>query len=90
MKRYTQINQEEIYGLKKAGFSQVDIAKKLSRDPSFISRELIRNKGRKGYRPKQAHNKYMERRSSNTRISDDVIKLIEEKLMEKWIMVETN
>jgi len=40
--------------LKKAGFSNVRIAKELKRDRTTIGRELERNKGQKGYRPKQA------------------------------------
>lgn len=54
---YNQLTENEryqIYILKKAGHSQVDIAEKLDRRPSTISRELRRKKGLKGYRPGQA------------------------------------
>lgn len=54
---YQQLTTEEryqIYSLKKAGLSQVKIAESLSRDPATISRELNRNTGLCGYRPKQA------------------------------------
>ncbi len=54
---YNQLTENEryqIYILKKAGHSQVDIAEKLERHPTTISRELRRNKGLKGYRPGQA------------------------------------
>jgi len=54
---YKQLTPEEryqIYSLKKAGLSQVKIAAILSRNPGTISRELKRNKGLRGYRPKQA------------------------------------
>lgn len=40
-----------------------DIAKEIGVHKSTISRELKRNKGKKGYRPKQANNKASSRRS---------------------------
>ncbi|OOZ73963.1 IS30 family transposase [Solemya velum gill symbiont] len=54
---YNQLTEHEryqIYALKKAGHSQKEIAGLLGRSPSTISRELRRNKGLRGYRPKQA------------------------------------
>jgi len=58
MNGYTHLTQEEryqIYALKKAGHNQIDIAAILGRSPATISRELGRNQGQRGYRPKQAH-----------------------------------
>lgn len=55
--RYYQLTENEryqIYALKKAGHSQSEIAEVLGRHPSTISRELKRNRGLRGYRPKQA------------------------------------
>jgi len=55
---YTHLAQEEryqIYALKKAGHKQSEIANVLERSESTISRELARNCGQRGYRPKQAH-----------------------------------
>lgn len=46
---------------REAGKTLAEIAKKLKVDKSTISRELQRNGGRKGYRPKQAHRKADER-----------------------------
>ncbi|WP_038290466.1 helix-turn-helix domain-containing protein, partial [Zooshikella ganghwensis] len=54
---YNQLTEHEryqIYSLLKAGLNQKEIAKNLERNPSTISRELMRNKGLRGYRPKQA------------------------------------
>ena len=53
---YTHLSQEEryqIYALKRAGHGQSEIAGILNRSPSTISRELRRNGGERGYRPKQ-------------------------------------
>lgn len=54
---YYQLTENEryqIYALKKAGHNQKHIASLLKRNDSTISRELTRNKGLRGYRPKQA------------------------------------
>jgi IS30 family transposase len=57
MRHYTQLTCEEryqIYSLLKAGHSPSEIARLIERDKSTISRELHRNRGRRGYRPHQA------------------------------------
>ena len=61
---YKQLTQEEryqIYAYKQSGLTQEKIAERLSRSKSTISRELIRNSGQKGYRPKQAQEKAQQR-----------------------------
>ena len=50
---------------KKVGKNQKEIADELTRSPSSISRELKRNKGLKGYRPKQA-NDFAEQRPKSS------------------------
>ena len=58
MNHYTQlthIQRYQIYALKKALKSQKTIAQIVGVHPSTISRELRRNKGMRGYRPRQAH-----------------------------------
>ncbi|MGC2459105.1 MAG: helix-turn-helix domain-containing protein, partial [Gallionellaceae bacterium] len=55
----------------KAGHKQSEIANVLERSASTISRELARNCGRRGYRPKQAHCKSVERRAVNARRIDE-------------------
>ena len=65
MKPYRQLTEEDridIYALKQAGKKQKQIAAHLGVSPSTISRELARNTGLKGYRPKQAHQFALERR----------------------------
>lgn len=62
---YTQLTEEEryqIYILKKEKYSPSEIARILERHPSTIGRELARNKGLKGYRPKQAQQLSDQRR----------------------------
>jgi len=65
--KYHHLTPDErylIYILSQVGISRVKIAKELDRSPSTISREMSRNKGRRGYRPKQAQEKYEQRRLS--------------------------
>jgi len=57
--------------LKKAGHTQSEIATAIDRSVSTISRELARNRGARGYRPNQAHNKAVERKAINARAIDD-------------------
>jgi IS30 family transposase len=57
MRDYTQLTQEERYqieALLKMGHHQSEIAVVLKRHKSTISREVGRNCGLRGYRPKQA------------------------------------
>jgi len=54
---YTHLSQPEryqIYALLKAGFSLPAIASTLGRHRSTIHREISRNSGLRGYRPRQA------------------------------------
>ena len=85
---YTHLTREEryqIWALKKAGHTQSEIAAVLERSPSTISRELGRNRGRRGYRPKQAHFLAVGRRAVNARrIDDDTWRFAQERLREQW------
>ncbi|MCX7194448.1 MAG: helix-turn-helix domain-containing protein [Proteobacteria bacterium] len=65
MKQYKQLTsgqRYQIYGLKQAGLNQTRIAQKIGVDKSTISREFMRNKGQRGWRPKQAQSLRDERR----------------------------
>ena len=53
-KHLSQVERSQIYALMNAGNDETQIAKLLNRHKSTISRELSRNCGLKGYRPKQA------------------------------------
>ena len=85
---YTHITEAEryqIYALKKAGISQSKIALQLNRNPSTISRELRRNKGLKGYRPKQAKLKAVTRNAMNAyKIADATWQVVRDKLHDEW------
>lgn len=64
--KYYQLTEEEryqIYAFLKAGKNQKQIAEELKRSPATISRELSRNTGLRGYRPKQAQISTLKRRS---------------------------
>lgn len=89
MRGYTQLTQEEryqIHALRKAGHNQRDIAKVLGRSPSTISRELRRNKGLRGYRPKQAHTLAQHRKQERDRrqIPESGWTRVEQLLLEDW------
>ena len=65
MRAYTQLTRGKRYQIRallKAGFSQSEMAFYLKVHKSTISREIRRNSGHKGYRPRQAHEKTMTRR----------------------------
>jgi IS30 family transposase len=82
MSYYTQLTREEryqIYALKTAGHDQVEIARVLGRHKSTISRELTRNRGQRGYKPKQANNIALNRRQA---------KLVPRIPPESWARVE--
>ncbi len=65
MRAYTQLTRGKRYQIRallKAGFSQSQMAFYLKVHKSTISREIRRNRGHKGYRPRQAHEKATARR----------------------------
>jgi IS30 family transposase len=86
---YIQLTQEQryqIYALKKIGHTQTEIAICLEVSKSTISRELHRNSGKRGYRPKQAQEKRDQRQKNKAkrRISGDDWISIEAKLRLDW------
>lgn len=79
-KQLTEHERYQIYALKKTGMINKEIAKQLERHPSTIGRELSRNTGKRGYRPKQAHEKACQRRKT----AEKAIKLTNE--VKGWIV----
>lgn len=62
---YTQLAEYERYQISvllKEGFSNQEIGHRLGRHPATIGREIRRNKGLRGYRPKQAQELTEQRR----------------------------
>ena len=89
MREYRQLTEEdrsEIYAMKQAGKEQNMIAAVLGVHPSTISRELTRNTGLRGYRPKQAQQKTLHRRFTArkaVKMIPETIDYIESKLAEE-------
>lgn len=90
---YTHLTADERYHideLLRQGFAQNHIAKALGRSASCISRELCRNKGMRGWRPHQAHEKakakLMARGKANAKkINDSAWQYAVDKLKtEQW------
>ena len=86
--RYKQLTCEQryqIYALLKMGHSKTEIAKVLHKHKGTISRELKRNTGLRGYRPKQAHENALNRRNdSRNRIRQESWELVNEKIRMDW------
>ena len=81
----TQEQRYQIYALLKSGQNKSDIAKVLGVDKSTISRELKRNRGKRGYRPKQAHRKALSRRKkTKKKIKAEDWVIVEEKIRQDW------
>jgi IS30 family transposase len=67
--------------------NQISIANLLNRSPATISREIRRNTGKRGYRPKQANDQATKRRLSarkniklTNELKQDIVKLIKQEL----------
>jgi IS30 family transposase len=89
MRTYTQLTRlrqrYQIYVLLKAGLNQTEIAYFIKVHKSAVSRELRRNRGLKGCRPKQAHQFALNRRKkARYRIEASTWILIEELIRQDW------
>jgi len=90
MNCYKQLTREEryiIYALLREGFLQNAIARHLGRSRSTISREINRNSGLKGYRPKQANAKSIYRRTNSLklkRFTHEIQVLVDKYLQLDW------
>jgi len=77
-----------LYRLMKSGKSNREIAKLIGKHPSTIGRELNRNTGQRGYRPKQAQRLAHERRLASRRphkMDDPVVyQYVEQRLNQYW------
>lgn len=85
---YTQLTKEQryqIYALLRMGHTQTELANIIVKHKATISRELKRNTGLRGYRPKQAHERALSRRNhTRERIPKDVWDWVDEKIKLEW------
>lgn len=87
---YTHLTQDERYQiaiLAKAGHSKSEIARLMDRHKSCIGREIKRNSGERGYRPKQAQAFSQARRracENGPRIAAQTWAEVETRLAETW------
>jgi IS30 family transposase len=90
MKPYVQLTYEQrcqIYALNNTDLTQQKIADAVGVSHSAISRELKRNRGKRGYRYQQAQGKADTRRTNAAKalkMTPSMIELIELKLGKKW------
>jgi len=88
MRTYHQLTREQryqIYALKKTEHSLAEIATVIGVHKSSVSRELKRNRGKRGYRPQQAQELALGRRQkANTRITAEVWTNVERVLRQDW------
>ena len=84
--RLTEGERNQVYALKKAGLTQWANADQICVNKSTICRELKRNAGLRGYRPKQTHRLACARQSQirRTRISDTTWTGVEKMIREDW------
>ena len=87
---YTHLTQDERYQiaiLAKAGHDKSEIARLMDRHKSTISREMTRNRGARGYRPKQAHALSQARiraAENSPRVAAETWVVVDLKLAETW------
>lgn len=89
MRHYTQLTEHEryqIYALMKAGQDQSEVAKVIGVDKATVSREVSRNRGLRGYSPKQAQCFMLARRtvSRQPRTSTCLWRRVETWLRQEW------
>jgi transposase, IS30 family len=86
---YRHLTKEEraqIYILLHEGYKKSQIAEALNRNRSTITREIARNKGRRGYRITQSHKKAIARKKipRYQKMTQETQHYIEQKIREDW------
>ena len=86
-RRLREEDRQVIYRMSKAGKTQQQIAQALGLSQSTVSKEMARNCGQRGYRPKQAQRKASERQASkkkrNRIITDELEAEVRRRLEKK-------
>ena len=85
----TIFERQAIYLLTRQGYSRRQIANEIGRSPSTISREMKRNRGKRGYYGYQAAHKYAIARRRNARpqrrrVTEEATSLIVQMLRKLW------
>jgi len=87
---YSQLTageRNQLYALRKAKLSMTEIANQLRRPRSTLYRELVRNTGGRGYRPKQAQEFAEQRRAGKvqpSKMTPKTVAYIKAKLQLQW------
>jgi IS30 family transposase len=90
MGQYKQLTQEQRYQIcafLKVNFSQSSIAKEIGVHKSTVSRELKRNRGGRGYRPKQANDMAINRKKNakkNVKLTPSLVSMIESLIIQDF------
>ena len=90
MKHYRQLTQEQRYHISAllcVGHTQKYISEAIEVHPSTISRELKRNRGKRGYRPLQAEERAVDRREQAdkyTKMTEELEAILREKIKLDW------
>lgn len=89
-KTYTRLTEDERYQIYEGivhGISHRAIAKQLGRSHSTISREAIRNKGLRGYRPQQAQRLALQRQAckpKHIKLTPEIQAVITKNIQKDW------
>jgi IS30 family transposase len=89
-KTYTQLTEDERYQIYEGvteKLSHHEIAALINKHHSTVSREVKRNRGLRGYRPKQAQEKTQVRhhnKSKYRKLSPEIQSLITENIYKEW------
>jgi len=87
MTQYTHLNQTErniIANMSASGHRLKAIAEAIGRNKSSISRELQRNRSKRGYRPKRAQTLRALNSRNAKRISSDIFNVATQYLNDEW------
>lgn len=86
--RLTADNRTTIRALRKEGFSCAHIAHRIGCNKATVSRELSRNKSKKGYRPKKAQAKadwrMRVKAQARRKMTSEMWEFIKEKMFDGW------